>query len=270
MDEHLKDIPDVATLIASRELFSNFVYTPLNDALLELGKRQEDENLKKKVLAFLGNDILDEFKFEPRVVLARHLITPNYETLRFLSVPDSTGIKPLFFQYLEDKMIFKNPGKYYLSKLSFNNGLGKNGGSKNEYIKVIDFNEAHGKRISTLKTLQGDSFVDFHHKFFLKKFPHLAPYLFDGSQWYADNGGTPEKYYARFLALFVCHGILFENFLLDQKEMSFSRDIFLPAFLEVMDVIGVRPLIVSLEPTDIEGDDFWLSYPYAYKEFMSD
>jgi hypothetical protein len=258
--------PDIEELLANREAFGDYVYTPLQDALAQLDERRNDPSLEGKILSFLGNSVPDAFGSTPKVVLARHVITPSYEVTRFLNVPDSLGMEPLFFEYHKDKMIYKNPSKYHLGRLIFEKGIGKKGGTKLEHTNIINFDEAHGAEIGSIRTLSGESLVDFHHGLFLKRFPNLAHTFFDGSTWYSENGGVPVKYYPKFLALFLRNGILFENFLLDQKEISFTREIFLPAFNEVTEHFGIKPLIVRLEPTDIEGDGFWLAYPYALKK----
>jgi hypothetical protein len=256
---------DIGALVGDRSAFHDFVYTPLDEAIAELERRRENPDLMKTVTRFLGNSLLPEFSEKPRAVLARHVITPNYEVTRFLSVPDSTGMAPLFFEYHKDKLIYKNPSKYRLARLLFHHGYGKKGGAKTSQVEVLHLDSAHGKEIASVTTHSGENLVEFHHGLFLSRFPHLKDALFDGSAWYAQNGGSPEKYYSKFLALFVAHGILFENFLLDQKELSFTTDVFLPGFLEVMRMTGVKPLIVALEPTDIEGDEFWISYPHTLK-----
>ena len=50
--------------------------------------------------------------------------------------------------------------------------------------------------------------------------------------------------------------------MLDVKELSFTKEVFLPAFIEVIRITGVKPLIVALSPTDIEGDNFWMCHPH--------
>ncbi len=259
---------EIESLVANHDLFNELVYTPLEEAVREMYRRRADPVLSAKVQELLGDALPAEFLSEPRVVLARHLITPDHETVRFLAIPDSLGIKALFFEYLSDKFIFKNPGKYHLAKMSFYKGVGKKGGEKREDITLVDFDETHGKPIVSVKTVWGESLVDFHHNLLLSRFPHLKELLFDGSAWYAKHGGSPEKYYKKFLALFFNNGILFENFFLNHKELAFTRDIFLPAFIELYHETGLKPLIVALEPTQIEGDEFWLHHPYAHKEVV--
>jgi hypothetical protein len=77
-----------------------------------------------------------------------------------------------------------------------------------------------------------------------------------------ENGGKPKEYYKAFLTLCIRNGILFENFILtNEEERRFTKDVFLPIFSEVTERIGMKPLIVALEPTDIEGDKFWMCHP---------
>ena len=51
-----------------------------------------------------------------------------------------------------------------------------------------------------------------------------------------------------------------------KQEKEFIRKVFLPAFISILEETGMKPLIVPLEPTEIEGGKFWICYP---KEMMS-
>lgn len=254
---------DIDALIADRKKFAEFLYTSMDEALAELKKRSKDRELDKKVIEFLRGDIPKPLLEGAKLVLARHLVTPNFEITRFINIANAVDIEPLFFEYHDDKLIYKNPWKYHLGKLKFFQGAGKGGGMKTESREIINFDTWHGKKISTVKTLWGQSLVDFHHQVFLKRHPGLEKSLFDGSSWYDANGVEPKEFYKRFLALFIKNGILFENFLLDYKEIDFTRKIILPAFFDVMLEFNLKPLIVALEPTEIEGNDFWLFHPWS-------
>ena len=65
------------------------------------------------------------------------------------------------------------------------------------------------------------------------------------------------EYYINFFRLFLVNGILFENYMLDEKEDWFTKNIVLPALLKIEEEIGVKPLIVNVQPTQIEGQPFW-------------
>ncbi len=255
-------LPSIDLLISNREVFNSFIYTPLEEALAELDKRRNDESIQVDIKAPLA------LQGEAKAVMFRQLVTPNYEIRRFLSLLDSIKLKPLFWEYHNDKFTSNNEWKHSLGRLFFYHGRGKQGGAKIDSKNAIDFNLANGRKISEVKTITGESLIDFHHHLFSRRFPDLDLEFFDASEWFHHNGEVAKDYYKSFLALFVKDAILFENFMLDEKELSFTRDIFLPAFIEVYRSTGLKPLIVSLEPTDIEGDRFWICHPHEDKEYI--
>lgn len=248
-------------LCENRKEFNKIVYTPIEEAINELEKRRVDKKLEKKVIEYLNGDIPEIMKGGSKAVLFRQLITPNYEINRFMSVPDATELEVVFWEYYDDKFTPNNPLKHSLGKMGFRYGVGKKGGDKITYQKVIDFNASNGKKIKEIKTIWGQNFIDFHHELLERSFPGLKKCLFDASKWFHENGGSAGEYYKKYIGFFINHGILFENFILEGDELSFVKEKFLPAFYEVWKKIGKKPLIVALEPTDIEGDDFWSHHP---------
>lgn len=255
-------------LISNREAFNKFVYTPLDEAVKELEIRKKDSKLGTLVNKNLLTDIPDALKKNNSVVLHRQVVTPNYEVGRFANIVDALEFNPVFFEYADDKFVTENDWKYYLGNMGFYLGIGKKGGVKVEHVRIIDFNIANGKKISEVKTHWGQSLIDFHHELLLKRFPNFKESIFDGSTWYSENGGNAKSYYEQFLLLFIKDSILFENFMLDIKEVSFTREVFLPAFIRAMRITGKKPLIVALEPTDIEGENFWLYHPHESKNVV--
>ncbi|MEO5646122.1 MAG: hypothetical protein ABIQ91_01460 [Candidatus Paceibacterota bacterium] len=255
-------------LMADRKLFDKTIYTSLEQARKELKARSKDEVLERTVRAMIPG-LPEPFAEGTRAVIFRQLVTPNYEIRRFFSIVDAVDdIQPLFWEYYDDKFTSNNEWKHSLGKLAFYKGKGKKGGSKIDTVNIIDFNVSNGKKISEVKTLWGQSLVDFHHEFFDTRFRPGTGLYFDATKWFSQNGGTAKSYYKHFLALFVRDGILFENFMLDEKEYSFTKEVFLPAFLQVWHETGQKPLIVSLEPTDIEGDQFWICHPDEDRDFI--
>ena len=121
---------DIDALVADRKAFNAFVYTPLDEAILELKQRRADTALTEKVHGLLGGDIPEPFQIGPRAVLFRQLATPNYETRHFMDVLGSfpTSPKPLFWEYYEDKFTPNNYLKLSLGKLKFLLGIGKKQG----------------------------------------------------------------------------------------------------------------------------------------------
>ncbi len=258
------------TLVQNRARFDKHVYTSLPDAIQELERRRADPKLRERIEAALNHDIPAPLRTDPRAVLFRQVITPNYETRRFLSITDSLPIKPLFFDHSDDKYVANNEWKYHLGRLCFYKGQDQSGNAQKEYLKIIDFNAYDGKPISSVRTFSNESLVDFHRSFFLSRFPDHEQDLFFASPWIQKQRLEGNGYYESVLMLFLCHGILFENFMLDSKEARFTRDIFLPAFIKVHKRFRLKPLIVNLEPTDIEGDSFWMYHPFEDKAYAEE
>lgn len=261
---------DIDSLVADREAFNAFVYTPLKEAISLLKQREHDEELREKINTILPNGLPEILNGQNSAILFRHLATPNYEIRRFVSIIDAIDdLKPVFWEYHTDKFTSNNECKHALGKMSFHFGKGKKGGEIINRINVIDFNTYNGKRIVDVKTLWGESLIDFHHNLFTATYPkidHSA--FFDASDWFLKSGGNAKEYYKYFLTLFLQNGILFENFMLDEKEIDFTKEVFLTAFIEVYSQTGLKPLIVALSPTDIEGDHFWMCYPGESERYI--
>lgn len=253
----------VSELISDKEKFREFVYTPLDKALEELHRRRLERSTIHDLQ--IPTPLLDS----PKAVLFRHIATPNYEIRRFVSIVDGIdGLDPLILEYTKDKFTNSNEWKYSLGKIPFFKGRDSKGGLKFENISVIDFNESNGKSISSLHTRWGQPLVDLHHELFFRIFPGLKSNIFDLSDWLKENGESARHYYKPFLKIFLRNGILFENFLLEEPELTFNRNIILPNLIEIAEETGLKPLIVSLEPTETEGSRFWLCHPHEDKPFV--
>src|SRR3989338_6746540 len=82
---------------------------------------------------------------------------------------------------------------------------------------VVDFNLNNGKKFKEIKTLWGESFVDFHRKLFtVHDYKTEDFHLYNASDWFKKNGGKAVGYYTNLLLMFTCFGILFENFLISK------------------------------------------------------
>jgi hypothetical protein len=258
------DIPDIDALVSDRRLFNDFVYTPFSEALIELAKRRQDAALLELISDRLDGDIPEPLLVTARIVLLRYLVTPTYEVLRFLHIASGIdGVRPLLCEYPKDKFMPSNISKKLLGKLTFFNGWDRNGSLKAERAVVIDFEAATNKPMDEIVTVWGESLRSFHHRLFAFIYPHLPlEETYDISRWYSSHGPQASRYYESLLLLFVGYGLLFENFVLhDKDESPFIRDVFLPAFISAYKATGKKPLIVAFQPTDIEGDKYWLCYP---------
>lgn len=258
------NISDSTLTELSTEL--DHIYTPLEEAKEELLRRWNDHNLRYKVSSILKDDIPDPFRTAPRATLARFILSPNFELYHFLDLIRDTGLKPLCLEYLNDKFVSENIDKYYLCKLFFHGGTGKKGGDRLSALNVIDFNGSEGKRICDLHTVYDKKLIDFHREVMDYSCIDSDIDRFDISDHYNRNGKVSKHYYTYFLSLFVRNGILFENFLLDKIQVNITRDVVLPAYANVCEKFGVKPLIVRLGPIGREESLYWRYYPNQIKE----
>lgn len=252
-----------------RDSFNSFVYFPLEDAVKELLERQKDPELQEYVERALHAGVPEIMRGKPNLALFRHVATPNFEIHRFAQIADAfPDFNPIIFEYLEDKFADVNEWKYFLGRPRFYKGQNHKGEPIFVNEPIIDFTQSNGKKISSLTTHWGEGLVDMHHRLFRTQFPHLGASLHDLSGWLHQIGSSAKQYYKSFFSLFLRDGILFENFLPNGKEFTFTRDIIVPALLEIKKESGYKPLIVALEPTDIEGDHFWLSHPAKHRKIL--
>lgn len=269
-------------LVAKTRLIQSFLtkpgvddlLTPFPEALIELEKRCKDEVLKRRVAEYLKKDIPDHFLKGPVLYLARHIATPNFETLRFLHLVEPVGIPAVIGQDVKDLFVPANQLKRALAKLSLSTGIRRQeNGYYEQYqnLTIVDFNVQSGKPFHEVQTLWGEALTDFHTGLF----PHLTTtpvYIADDSEWITrHHRGDLLQHYKHFLALFVTHGILFEDYLVgDRAEDQFIATILRPAFKFVEKRFGVRPLITNLTPTSVESARFWLSYPETVRTLASE
>ena len=245
------------------------IYTSLSVAKEEIWRRWNDKELEKRVSAFIG-EVPEVLQTEPKAVITRQLISPDYEFLTFLDLAKMTGLKSLCWEFLDDIFITTNKDKADLARMAFFQKINKNFQANISYKKVIDLTgKEEKKKFRDIKTLWGESFVDFHHGL-LKSITNRNFELFDASSWYSDNGNSSKKYYPHFLALFIRHGIMFENFLVgDGSESIFTRDVVFPAFKKVTNKFGLKPLIVRIIPEECTNDFFWWCYPEYVKDLLN-
>lgn len=217
------------------------IYTDINEAKKEIWRRWNDNVLRQEVELFL-RDVPSALRREPKAVLFRHLMTPNYECIRFFDLAHALQLNPLGWEYLEDIFLTINKDKAYLGKMGFINH--PRNGNCVRYSRVIKMNENEKRKFTEIRTLWGESFVDFHHRLLAKRITGLQ--LFDASLWYASKGGKAKEYYQYFIALFICHGILFDNFIAYGREGEFTRIVVQPSIERITKLFGLKPLIVQL------------------------
>ncbi|MFH0755116.1 MAG: hypothetical protein V1910_00415 [bacterium] len=268
IDKNKKKSIFIEDITSNQKKFNDFIYTPIDEALKEIEARQSDERLNKCIKSLI--DIPNIMEGKTKGVLIRNVITPNYETELFIEkvLTWKEQLEPLFLEYTEDKFVDKNESKFALGKISIYKGKNKKNEPIFEFKSIIDFHTSNGKSISSIKTFWNQFLIDFHHEFFLNNFPHFKNNVFDFSAWFQENGNFAKEYYKLLLLFFIKHGILFENFMLKNTELCFTKNVVLPAFLEILEETGLRPLIVELEPTKEEENKIWQAYPPEMKEYL--
>ena len=264
-------IGDYDTIISDRNIFNQIVYTPLSEALILLEQRQQDINLIKKVEKLLDGDIpLPLQKIGKHAVQFRQIITPNNEAKHFLKTTESFDIIPVMMQYNKDKFSSNNSFKRSLGQLMIQGKVNNHDEYIIEKISVMDFNKHNGKKLTDVVTHWNEPIIDFHKRLFDNcNFKNTDCLFFESSDWVKKHGQTPEDYYKQFLLLFTCYGILFENFLIDGEDALFSKNIILPAIESVMNLTGVKPLIVPIGPLDMDNDNYWFYYNSDVKSIIN-
>ncbi len=251
---------DDSNKIENEMSFYNDIYFTYEEAVDELKRRQSDTELIKKIV----DDLKEvpsalEIKSTINSVLFRQVATPNYETRRFIHLSDGGNLNPILWEYHSDKFVSNNEYKRSLGKIKFFFGEGKKGGKIIKQETIVDFNKFNGKTLKEVECINGKSLISFHKELLFDAYPHFPKgNIFDASDWFFSHGKKAEEYYVNFLKLFIVHGILFENFMLNKEEREFTENIFYPSYKKVCKEYGLKPVIVALEPTEIEGDEFWM------------
>lgn len=243
------------------------LYTPLKTAIALLQERQKFQDLR--------DDIADYFKGfpspvslqEPSGVYAPALVTPNLELRYMMDVATALPFPVRYFEFSRDKFVHLNFAKRNLGELVFFNteeGERKITGKK----KVVDFQTAQGVPMSDIVTLGGENFVAFHHRILKDSLKDSAPVIEDFSDWFKNAASfDPMLPYTRYLGLFLTDCILFANFTTEKREISFTEQRVLPAFRALRNRFGVNPLIVPVQPTESDDEDFWCYYPDDVREY---
>ncbi len=235
-------------------------FTPLPEAVAEIERRRKDPELRRKVEAYLHGDIPEHFTYsKPIFYLSRHIATPNYETLRFIEItqqydlPRVIGVDPF------DKFTSNNVLKRALGKLPVTKGTARNGDEITENFTIIDFSQFDGCSFDQIVTSFGEDLPSFHMKLLREMYPSTA-LVRDESSWVSrHHRGDLLPQYKHMLALLCVHGIMFESYL--PEETSLVLNILEPAFKEIEQVIGVKPLIVELIDAELEKTRDWNGYP---------
>ncbi len=244
-------------------------FTPLCLAIKQLEERRRDAELRDRIERYFRSDIPAHFRNGPVLYLARHVATPNRETLLFLERCERHQYQAVIGQDLNDVFVSHNSLKRSLGKLPVVRGQDRSGAEIIEYVTVLDFNSSQGRQLHELQTFAGTSLVEFHVSLF-NELNIRPPHLADETAWIdRHHRGRLTEHYKQHLALFLAHGVLFEYFLLSvPAERQFLRAVFAPAFEFIHDMFGVRPLVVPLVDPGTEEERNWEAYPLQLMDFV--
>ena len=245
------------------------IYTPLELALEELHSRRHAMAGRTPGRDWLPCNLPGHQ--QGCAFLSRYIATPNHETHRFLELADGAGLLPVIAGFALDKFVTRNPLKRALARMGFHCGYNRHGHSLVEFVNVLNDNQ-QGRTLESLQTFWGQSLIEFHHELLAHSLNGgRHPHVFDASSQCARAGGNTAACYREFyLRLCVADGILFEDFLLDNMELPFTRDIVLPAFDEVTARFGLRPLIVHMTTPGEQDLPHWSWYPRDLKAFVQE
>jgi len=245
-------------------------FTPLTEAIAEVENRRRNSLLCEKVEKYLAHSIPDHFKNGPILYLARHIATPNFETLYFIEQCKSLKFPTVIGQDLHDKFVSKNPLKRALGKMPIQKGVARNFDDIIEYFTIVDFAEAEGEKLKDIQTFTGISLADFHNSLFREIYTSTNVAIVDEADWIDKNGrGDLLEHYKKMLALFLVHGVMFEYYPLEDKnELYFVEHILAPAFTFIENTFGIKPLIVTLVPSIAQSEKNWDAYPSVFYQLV--
>ncbi|MHC1751445.1 hypothetical protein [Humidesulfovibrio sp.] len=240
------------------------MYASIEEAKIEVWQRWNNIKLRRRVEEYLDGDIPPIFRKEPKGLLARFIATPNFEFCNFARLASTLNISPVASEFRSDKFYSINPDKKHLGKINIYRGDDPFSCLKRAEVKeykILNFFKSEGIKIEHLDTVWGQNLILFHQQLTKKLLKDLETH--DLSDWFARHGGHPDAFYPRLLALFVCHGVQFENYHLQGREAKFTQEVVVPAFKTVTEHFGIQPLIVPVVPITRELDPAWSWYPSA-------
>ena len=179
---------------------------------------------------------------------------------------EKIALEKLGWEYLDDYFCSRNEDKMRLAKMTFSYRKDKHNNPIITYRRIINIEKSENKKLRDLKTHWGEGFVTFHHKILESHFSKID--LFDASTWLKNKGSCASEYYKYFLGLFLCHGVLFEDFVTNRVEKEFFEGVVYPAFNFLEKEFGLRPLIVHLRPKEYEDFKFWWGYKEEIKNTL--
>lgn len=239
------------------------IYTSLSEAKEEIERRWNDVELRKKVEEFLGGDMNHKFENNIKALYFRVILTPNFETRYFNDVANLADLNPLCLELSSDKFCSHNKDKVHLGKLVFSYENPKNKQRVITKRNIIDFHKSENKILKEIDTINLKKFIDVHHHLYFIECKKMMDIL--DISYLKEKSYNIKEIYKKVFAFCIVKGILFENFIIKEKEneKKFVESIIIPAFEEVSQYFNLKPLIVPLLPLKDEEKEYWIHYPIS-------
>lgn len=231
-------------------------FTP-HEAAEELRRRRSDHELMARTEAFLQHDIPDILRLQAHVCLGRNIATANREAERLVTIAGECGLPPLYLEHHQDQFVRGNLDKGIILEPRFMLPSDDTGNTLHARVKLASFRANEDKPFADIKTTWGVPIETFHHNVISARYPKLTGAWTDLSPWLARHGKHSHVYYRHYLALFVCHAILIESYNYTHEDNLFCSESVLPAYRDIFENLGVRPLLVELAPPGHVHDPFW-------------
>lgn len=242
----------------SRSFAIEQIYSTWAHARSELARRRETGLAEEvqKYWGHLGPPFLPRLQ-NPAAILSRPVATPNYETIKFHSDVMGLQMHPFILE-LPGKFVSINAEKRHLWRMEFSTEVF---GPVQTRLKLFDRQSAEGRIFGAIILESGGSPLDLHRKLLMASIPqHMC--VIDMTVWFQQLKSTFSDYYMRFMMLFLCHAVWFENFFLsDHRERQLIELVIFPAYKSVVRTFGCRPLIVRFLPEETESSVDWHKYP---------
>jgi hypothetical protein len=245
------------------------IYTDPEVAVKEIKRRWKDNELEEKISKYLSGDVPSVLNNCPKIILIRHITTPDNEARKLIEYSKKFDIELFFLEYTKDKFVSFNYDKYTLLIMFILLGRKQNGQDHVFKFKISDINLANSREIQSLKTIWGESLVDFHHSIFSEVFPEYKDKIFDLSLWLKNHGEKAKIYYEYIICLLLRNCILLEDFQEEGTEGEFTKNTFYPLFKKVEMIFGIKPLVVKLAPEDAVKNSSWWYYRDYIKDIVS-
>jgi len=268
-----KSIEDDTSITKKKftELVKRFC-TPETEALHLLKERQSKHTLKQQISRYLQGDFPIQFSYEmPVLYLCRHIASPTFETLRFIEQCKNHNLPLYIGEDTQGKFTSINLHKKSLGKLGIVKGINRLHDEIIEYFSIIDFRMFDGKKFCDIKTLTGESLIDYHHKLIQVIYPSTVN-ISDESDWIQRHCREDiVEQYKNLLALLITQGIMYEFYY--PEDINFMENVIIPAFEFIENMFGHKPLIVQMmNEHDTEREMVRypsVLYPIINKEFIN-